>query len=140
MQVSLIPVQMVDQVWPGVANGFQRASDRFGGDLTVGELWGGCRAGHCFLFVIHDEQKIAGATVWKPEMWASGTKFRCLGLYGKGMSTWLDDLVAAVAKVARDCGAEEAVFDGREGWFRELKGIRRIRSTFAIKVPTEEPV
>lgn len=138
IKVDLVPTNIIDQVWPQVVDGFQKASDRFGGDLTTGDLWMGCRAGHCFLIVVHEDNKVLAATVWKPETWTSGVKFRCLALYGRVMDEWLDDLIALATRLAQDCGATEAVFEGREGWFRKLNGIRRVRSTFAIKVPRKE--
>lgn len=140
MNVSLVPVQMVDQVWPQVVQGFQKASDRSGGDLTVGDLWQGCRSGNCFLILAHDESQVAAATVWKPETWSSGGKFRCLALYGGDMDEWLDDVIGLVTRLAQDSGAGQVIFEGREGWFKKLAGLRRVRSTFAIDVPQKEQI
>lgn len=116
MNVTLVPVQMVDAIWNSVKDGFQKASDRFGGDLTVGELWQGCRAGHVYLFVVHDDQKVVAATAWKPELWRSGGKFRCLALYGKGVREWKDALRVQVERAAKSCGATSLIADGRLGW------------------------
>ena len=116
MNVTLVPLHLVDGVWPSVKDGFQKASDRFGGDLTVGELWQGCRAGHVYLFVVHDDQKVVAATAWKPELWRSGPKFRCLALYGKGVREWKDALRVQVERAAKSCGATSLIADGRLGW------------------------
>lgn len=134
MKTVLVPVHMVDQIWPQVVEGFQRASDRFGGDLTVGDLWVGCRAGHCFLFVVHEGEEVKAATVWKPEVWRSGPKFRCLALYGKGMAEWMPELHEMVRKVGRDCGAETLLAEGRKGWERIFPGAKPLRTLY------EEPI
>ena len=134
MNVTLVPVQMVDAIWNSVKDGFQKASDRFGGDLTVGELWQGCRAGHVFLFVVHDDQKVVAATVWKPELWRSGPKFRCLALFGLGMQDWMPELHEKVRQTAIQCGAESLLAEGREGWKKIFKAARVLRVVY------EEPI
>ncbi len=130
MNVTLVQVHLVDAVWPHVAEGFGRASRRFGGDLTVGELWQMCRSGNAFLFVVHDAEKIIAATAWRPEQWGSGPKFRCLALYGKGMSDWMPDLHEKVRQVAIQCGAETLMSEGRVGWKRVFKNAKVLRAVY----------
>jgi hypothetical protein len=127
-------VHLVDGVWPSVTKGFQRASARFGGDLTVGELWQLCRSGYAFLFVVHDDREIVAATAWRPEQWGSGPKFRCLALYGKGMSDWMPDLHEKVRQTAIQCGAASLMSDGRVGWKKVFPGAKVLRAVY------EEPI
>lgn len=134
MNVSLVPVQMVDQIWPRVFEGFQRASDRFGGDLTVGDLWQGCRAGTCFLFIVHDDKEVVAATAWRPELWGSGPKFRCMALYGLGMADWMPELHEKVRQTAIHCGAASLMAEGREGWAKIFPNAKLLRVTY------EEPI
>lgn len=134
MRTVLVPTNMVDGIWPSVVGGFQKASRRSGGDLTVGDLWVGCRSGHCFLFIVHEGDDVKAATVWKPETWQSGTKFRCMALYGQGMADWMPELHEMVKKVARDCGASSLVAEGREGWRKIFPHTRKIRTLY------EEPI
>lgn len=134
MNVTLVPVQMVDAIWNSVKDGFQKASDRFGGDLTVGELWQGCRAGHVFLFVVHDDQKVVAATAWKPELWRSGPKFRCLALYGAQMADWMPELHEKVRETAIQCGAESLLAEGREGWKRIFDKAKVLRVTYEERI------
>jgi len=134
MNVTLVPTQMVDAIWPSVKDGFQRASDRFGGDLTVGELWQGCRAGTCFLFVVHDDQKVFAATAWKPELWRSGPKFRCLALYGVQMDDWFDEMRRKVTETAINCGASSLIAEGREGWRRVLPEAKVLRTLYEERI------
>lgn len=134
MNVTLVPVQMVDAIWNSVKDGFQKASDRFGGDLTVGELWQGCRAGHVFLFVVHDDQKVIAATAWKPELWRSGPKFRCLALYGLGMQGWMPELHEKVRETAIQCGAESLLAEGREGWKRIFDKAKVLRVVYEERI------
>lgn len=135
MLVSLVPLNLVDTVWPHVVDGFQRASARSGGDLTVADLWIGCRAGHVFLFVVQDDaNQIIAATAWKPETWGKGQRFRCLGLYGKGVKAWKDELRAHVTRVAKLCGANGLIADGRDGWTAMYPDARKIRAVYEVAI------
>lgn len=134
MNVTLVPQHMVDNIWPNVKDGFQRASDRFGGDLSVGELWQMCRGGQAFLFVVHDHQKIVAATAWRPELWGSGPKFRCLALYGVGMADWMPDLHEKVKQTATQCGATALLSEGRVGWAKVFPKAKVLRAVY------EEPI
>lgn len=130
MMVTLVPQHLVDATWPRVSEGFERASRRSGGDLTVGELWQGCRAGNCFLFVVHDNERIVAATVWKPELWVSGPKFRCMALYGAGMKDWMPDLHEKVRQTAILCGAKSLLSEGRVGWQKIFPKARVLRAVY----------
>jgi len=134
MNISLVPLHLVDGIWSSVKDGFQKASDRFGGDLTVGELWQGCRAGHVYLFVVHDDQKVVAATAWKPELWRSGPKFRCLALYGLGMQDWMPELHEKVRQTAIQCGCETLLAEGREGWKRIFDKAKVLRVTYEERI------
>lgn len=134
MNVTLVPQHMVDAIWPNVKDGFQRASDRFGGDLTVGELWQMCRGGQAFLFVVHDDQKIVAATAWRPELWGSGPKFRCLALYGKGVWEWKDTLREHVERAAKLCGATSLLADGRSGWKEVYPDAKILRVVYEARI------
>ena len=134
MNVTLVPLHLVDGVWRHVSDGFGRASKRSGGDLTVGELWQGCRAGHCFLFVVHDDQNVVAATVWKPELWRSGPKFRCLALFGLGMQDWMPELHEKVRETAVQCGAESLLAEGREGWKRIFDKAKVLRVVYEERI------
>lgn len=134
MMVTLVPQHLVDAVWPSVAAGFEKASQRGGGDLTVGELWQGCRQGTCFLFVVHDDNHVKAATVWKPELWTSGPKFRCMALYGHGMKEWMPALHEKVREVAIQCGATSLLSEGRVGWRKIFPKAKVLRVVY------EEPI
>lgn len=134
MQISLVPLHLIDGIWPSVKDGFQALIDTGSGDLTLSDLWLGCRTGTCFLFVVHDDQKVAAATVWKPELWPSGPKFRCMALYGKGMSEWMPGLHEKVKQTAVQCGATSLVSEGRKGWERYFKTAKVLRVTYEEEI------
>lgn len=124
----------VDQVWPQLSAGFERSCKRSGGDLTAGELWQGCRNGHCFLLLAIEGEAIVGASIWKQERWQTGVKLRCLGLYGSRFREWIEPMHELVIRVAHDCGATSLISEGREGWTRIFPKAKRLRITY------EEPI
>lgn len=134
MNISLVPLHLIDGIWPSVKDGFQRASDRFGGDLTVGELWQLCRSGNAFLFVVHDDQTVAAATAWRPELWGSGPKFRCLALYGTNMADWMPELHEKVKQAAVQCGATSLMSDGRAGWQKVFPKAKVLRMVYEERI------
>lgn len=134
MQASLVPVPLVDQVWPLVCEGFNRASQRSGGDITVAELWIGCRSGHCFLFTVHSESAIVAATIWRSEAWGRGQRFRCLALYGKDMKAWKDILREHVVTVAKCAGCTGLIADGRLGWKKILPEAVTLKAIYEAPI------
>lgn len=126
-QTRLWAAAQVDGIWPALSEGFSYAAMATGGDITSGELWQGCRRGDVFLIVSHDETKVFGASIWKPETWQTGVKLRCLGLYGTEMHLWIDDMKALAASIAKDCGATSLLAEGRDGWTRIFPKAKRLR-------------
>lgn len=126
MQINLVQTQDVDKVWALLTDGFQRALLKTGGDITIGDLWQGCRNGTSFLLIAHDGE-IRGASIWRPEVWQTGTKMRCLGLYGKNMKAWFEDMRALAKQVGKSCGATSLISEGREGWKRQCPYAKVLR-------------
>jgi hypothetical protein len=125
--ITLVPVDRVDNVWPHVRPALHGACLRTGGDVTASELWQGCRSGGMFLIVAYDDEVIRGASVWRPETWASGGKLRCMGLAGSGMKDWIAEMHDMARKLAVDCGASSIIAEGRKGWASVFPKARVLR-------------
>ena len=126
-QISVVPAGAVDGVWSALADGLQRALLKTGVDLTLADLWQQARRGDAFLCVAHDEERLYGASLWRPETWQTGTKLRCLALYGTDMASWIGDMRATAQKIARDCGAASLIAEGRDGWTKIFPNAKRLR-------------
>lgn len=127
MQVNLWPAHLIDNVWPHVREGFERATAKTGGDLDTAALWTGCRRGDYFLIVAVEGEEIRAASIWKPETWTSGKKLRCMAVYGRKMADWKDEMREVATRIARDCGATSFIADARLGWVKALPKTRIIR-------------
>ena len=134
MQVSLCGVAQVDQVWPALREGLQRALLRTGGDMVSGDLWSAVRSGNAFLLVAHEGDKILGASVWRSETWQSGVKLRCLALFGVGMKSWIGEMRELAVRIAHDCGATSLVSEGRAGWQKVFPAAKVLRLLYEEQI------
>lgn len=134
MNITLVPVHHVDNVWPRIAEAMERSCRKSGGALVAGDVWQACRSGSAYLIIAHDETEIAGASVWYLDTGASGAKLRCMALGGAGMSRWISDMHQMVKRLARDCGANSLVSYGRKGWAKIFPKAKPVRIEY------EEPL
>jgi len=131
MNVQLVPVHFVDQIWPAVSEGFGRSLE-YAPDLSLGYLWTECRSGEAYLFVAHDEAgEVLAASIWRFTVWLTGPRFKCLALYGKQMKRWLRPMEDAVRQAAKHGGATALAYEGRPGWKR-LFNARQIRAVYEV--------
>ena len=134
MRVSLIPVHHIDQIWPHIREGLQRAVMKTGGDIETGDLWVQCRNGSAFLLIAHDGDSIAGASIWTRQTWQSGRKLRCLALFGTQMTGWIHDMKALAERLAKDNGCTALVSDGRVGWVKIFPKAKVLRYLYEEKL------
>ena len=134
MSITLVPIHHVDQIWSAVGEGLHGACMKTGGDCTGSDLWQQCRAGTAFLIIAHDGEEIRGASVWRPETWATGAKLRCLALYGRKMSDWIPDMHNTAKQLANQCGADCLVSEGRAGWAKIFPQARQVRVLYEEKL------
>jgi hypothetical protein len=130
VQVELCPVYMTDAIWPKLQEGFRRSLAGTGGDLSEIDLRVIARTGQGFLFIATEGQDVRGASLWRADNWASGQRFRCLAVFGKGMEDWFDLMRAEVEKVA---GTLPLVADGRNGWGRVIPGVKQLRAVYEVR-------
>jgi hypothetical protein len=132
MKVELCPVYMVDAVWPSLQKGFSAAVEKTGGDLSEIDLRVAARTGQGFLFIAYEGQEVRGASLWRTDAWASGQRFRCLALFGKGMADWIYLMRDEVKKVA---GSMWLVADGRSGWPAPFPDVKKLRVVYEDRNP-----
>lgn len=132
--VKLVGVTQVDGVWSSVAGGLEKACRKTGGDLTSDYLWSECRAGRAFLAVVTRDQNIIAASVWRFEKWTSGTKLRCLALYGSGLKSWLPEHMEFLNELAKAGGAKTLVSEGREGFKKIFPKARILRTLYEVEL------
>ncbi len=135
MLCSLVPVLMVDQVWPKIAEGMKRSVARCDGDLTASFLWQLCRSGPGFLLIATDEaNNVVGASVWRFEQYHSGHKFSCLALAGKGLKSWHADMRDLATRIAKDGGANGLISEGSRAYGRIFPDAKEVRTRYEVPI------
>ena len=117
MQVSLVPITDVDQIWsqlvPFIKRGLEATDDE---TCTLGEAWVKCRGGYAFILIAHEDNEIYMASIWE----TLGDDFHCLTLSGKNMKLWYRMTQKKVFEMSRMCGAKKLTAMGRDGWARRF--------------------
>ena len=134
IRVELANCQQVDQVWPIISEGLEKACRRTGGDLTSDYLWSEARAGRAFLAIVSRDREILAASVWRFEVWSTGRKLKCLCLYGRDMRAWLGQHRQFTTAMARAGGATAIVAEGRKGWARLFGEAKELRRTYEVEL------
>lgn len=124
----------VDGLWPLISEDIIKCIEKTPTFLTASDLWVMCRSGEGFLIVVHDEDKILGAAVWRFEK----DSFVCLIVTGTKADEWWGIFSATVSEVARLGGARQLMFTGRAGLFKKLKkhfpAMRMTRVTATMRI------
>lgn len=124
----------VDAIWPTVGPKFNDCINRFGDDLSSGELWQMCRSGNAFLIVVMEEAGLLMAGVVRFEKWTNGSILRVLSLVGERMADWAEMVKTYLVNMAKVGGASRIVAEGREGWAGIFDEPKKLRSTYVMEV------
>lgn len=115
MNIQLVPLVHVDQVFPQCEELFDQAIKRGGGDdLTLPYLFSECRSGRAFLYVNAKNDKITDAMILRFE---NPSIARILVMGGEGCD-WAQE-ITNLGKSIKNY-ADKIVFEGRKGWQRKL--------------------
>jgi hypothetical protein len=131
VEVHLVPVPAVDEVFPKIVSGIERACSKGGGDLTAAYLWQECRASRAFLLIAVDGE-ILGACIWRFETWAGKSVMKCLAAWGTRMAEWEPAMREKSETLARLGGAVKILADGRTGWARRYPKARVVRVLYEV--------
>ncbi|MCP4410083.1 MAG: hypothetical protein GY807_20530 [Gammaproteobacteria bacterium] len=136
VKCDIVSPNLVDQVWPDLANGMIKSCRNTGGSLTPGYLWQECRSGHAFLVVAYedDKSKLLGACIVRFQNEGDRKVLRGLGLCGTQLKLWLEPMRKKVNEMAKQGGAVAFVDEGRMGMTRLIEGAQIRRVTYEVEI------
>lgn len=134
MKIGIATSAEVDAIWPTLGPKFVKATERFGDDLSSGELWQMCRSGNAFLVVAMDERGLKMGCAVRFEKWTNGTILRVLSLVGEDLKDWAEQVKTYLNQMAITGGAERIVAEGRDGWAKIFDEPKAIRQTYVMRV------
>jgi hypothetical protein len=122
----------VDQIWPLIADRLKKAQERYGSNLSSGDMWQLCRSGNAFLVVVCSDDGLMGALIMQFQTWASRRVMYCMAIIGTDVAEWMPLARDFITRMARDGGADSFVADGREGWSTIFPDARKLRVSYEV--------
>lgn len=126
--IQLVPVLLVDTVWPQLIEGMSEACRRGGGQYTQDWLHSLCRKGEAYLVVDLEGETVNAAVVCQNQVWSGKSVLYLLACCGRPYRPrpFID-----FAK--GNFSFDTIVFEGRKGWGK-LPGVRTVRHVFEMEV------
>lgn len=134
MKIGIANAAEVDALWPTLGPKFVKATERFGDDLSSGELWQMCRSGNAFLVAAFDDRGVKMGCAVRFERWTNGTILRVLSLVGEDIHSWAEPVKSYLNQMAITGGADRIVAEGRDGWAKIFDEPKAIRQTYVMRV------
>lgn len=135
MDIKLVPLDKIDDLWPAVRPGINKAIARGGlENVTIAEIYIGCRSGRMFLFVSDDLQSNLALEFCKDIRGDFGS---IITFYSSKSHDWNTQIYRIGAFCAAN-GCNRLVFSGRKGWDRIIKKANPVKITkFAVTYEME---
>jgi len=134
MQISLVPPNRVDEVWPLVEKYLDGAADYTYGRYKVDDIHVAITDYGFNLWIAYDEEEIKGAVVTNMVIYPR-KKFLsmvfCGGIY---LMEWKDLMLKTLQKYARDAQCDGLEATARLGWTKVFKadGHKSLWQTFEL--------
>lgn len=131
------PERIDTATWPAIFAVLQPGIAR--GDYTVAELVDELVDNTAQLWVLRKGGDPVAAAVSELVQTPLGLTVHGRLCAGRGMASWVDDLIGCIRAHAEQVGAHEITVDGRFGWARVLgaRGWKRKAITMALPLKTK---
>jgi hypothetical protein len=136
MEVSLVPPQLIDGLWPRIFPHLSKASDYTFGRYEPEDILEFVVSGDAHLWVVFDGEDIIGITVTR--FWEYPRK-KCLDMVfigGDEGFSWKDPMLEILQRWARDNGCEAIESSGRVGFARAFRddGYKMLWQVYELPV------
>lgn len=126
--IQLVPVLLVDQVWPDLKAFMAIACDKGGGQYTEGWLHTLCRKGDAYLVIDRVGDDVLAGVVCQEQNWSGRTVLNILACGGMEYNS------SAFIEYARSAfNVDGIVFEGRKGW-QKTPGVRLVRCVYEMGI------
>ena len=126
--IELVPVLLVDKVWPQLQPYMVKACKKGGGQYTEGWLHTVCRRGEAYLVVDYEGTEIKAGVVCQEQNWSGRVVLNLLACGGKKY-----DRKAFTSFAKETLGFDRVVYEGRPGWGR-TPGVRVVRHVYEMEL------
>lgn len=134
IQAELVGLSDIDRIWPQVAEYISRALTKAPMEIGAGDIWTNCRSGQWPLIVVHDGERLLGASVWR---FSANRFFECVVLGGERFHDWLETLIEFAKRIGETAGCSGLIATGRIGLHKRIKAksprLKLVRATYLLE-------
>jgi hypothetical protein len=127
--IEIVPMVMVDGIWPKVQKGFAEACRKGGEQFSEAWLHVTCRRGDAYLCLMHEDNDIYTAMVLQEQQWQDRQVLYVLATTGHDRKDWWKDVIDWATVTFPGC--KNFVFEGRPGWGK-MPGVRVLRHCYEM--------
>jgi hypothetical protein len=136
MEVSLVPPELAEGLWPRIFPHLSRAAEYTFGRYEPEDIFDAVISGQVHLWIVIDEDEIIGITVTR--LWQYPRK-KCLDMVfiaGDEGFSWKDAMLGVLQRWAYDNGCEVIESSGRPGFSRAFKddGYKMLWQVYELPV------
>lgn len=121
MQVSLVPTEHVNTVWPDIEEYMKGAADYSYGRFTVDDIKEGLLTKPQQLWIAFDDRKIYGAVVTEIYAYPQSVALTMHFTGGVQLDKWKDQMLALLQRFGKDHNCTMIESYGRPGWEKIFK-------------------
>lgn len=136
MEVSLVPPELVEGLWPRIFPHLSNAAEYTFGRYEPEDIIEFVLNGQAHLWIVLDEDNIKGVTITRFWQYPRKTCLDLVFLAGDDGFSWKDEMLSTLQRWARDSGCDVIEASGRSGLARAFKddGYRVLWQVFELPV------
>ncbi len=121
MQVSLVPVEYIENVWPSIEAYLDGAATYTYGRFTVADIKNGIMTTPQQLWIAFDGDDVYGAVVTEVCVYPQMSTLIMHFTGGKQLPKWKTEMLELLQRFAKDNGCTTIESYGRRGWEKVFK-------------------
>jgi hypothetical protein len=121
MEISIVPVEHIESVWPDIEQYMQGAAEYTYGRFTVEDIKQGVLTTPQQLWIAFDDRKIYGAVVTEVSDYPQMKTLIMHFTGGIKLDEWKDKMLQMLQRFGKDCGCKIIESYGRPGWEKVFK-------------------
>jgi hypothetical protein len=140
MEISIVPVEHIDSVWPSVEQYLKGAADYTYGRFTVEDIKNRLYTAPQQLWIAYDEEIVYGAVVTEITQYP---QMRTLVMHFTGgveLPKWKNEMLQMLQRFAKDQGCSVIESYGRIGWEKVFKNDGFKSRFMFYELPVEKEV
>lgn len=134
VQVSLVPTEHVQDVWPAVAGFIAEALEHTHGRYEPEDIFMQLASGGQMLWVAFEEDAIKGCVTTQISQYPRKRVLTCFTMGGDDFPLWKGPMFELLTKFALDNDCDDFEATGRPGWARVFKneGCKTVWQTCSL--------